>query len=102
MFSYALQWGAVRLAREAGCTSYDLYGIPPEDDPAHPMHGLYRFKTGFGGTVLHRLGCHDVVLKPLLYTALRLPERARYAYYKKVRRLPRALTSRRPAPSRSP
>jgi lipid II:glycine glycyltransferase (peptidoglycan interpeptide bridge formation enzyme) len=87
MFSYALQWRAIRLARELGCTSYDLYGIPPDDDPAHPMHGLYRFKTGFGGTVVHRLGCYDVALRRAVYAALRLPERARYVYYKRLRRV---------------
>jgi hypothetical protein len=87
MFSYALQWRAIEMAREHGCSTYDLYGIPPDDDPAHPMHGLYRFKTGFGGTIVHRPGCYDVVLNRPLYMALRLPEAARYFYYKRLRRL---------------
>ncbi len=86
MFTYALQWRAMELAREHGCTSYDLYGIPPTDDPGHPMHGLYRFKTGFGGGVLHRYGCYDVVLRRGLYAALRTLEKVRYAYYKRLRR----------------
>lgn len=102
MFSYALQWRAVAMAREAGCSSYDLYGIPPDDDPAHPMHGLYRFKIGFGGAVIHRLGCYDVVLRRAAYAALRLPERVRYVYYKRVRRLARGLTRGRQGRAPSP
>ena len=98
MFSYALQWAALRWARERGAASYDLYGIPPDDDPAHPMHGLYRFKTGFGGAIVHRMGCHDVVLNRAVYAALRLPERARYVWYKQIRRRLR----RRPASAPSP
>ena len=94
MPSYALQWAAIRWAREQGALRYDLYGIPPDDDPRHPMHGLYRFKTGFGGAVVRRQGCHDVVLNRPLYALLRLPERARYFYYKSLRR---RLSTARPA-----
>jgi lipid II:glycine glycyltransferase (peptidoglycan interpeptide bridge formation enzyme) len=59
MAPYALQWKAVEEAKAAGCREYDLFGIPPRDDPAHPMAGLYRFKTSFGGTVIHRCGSWD-------------------------------------------
>jgi lipid II:glycine glycyltransferase (peptidoglycan interpeptide bridge formation enzyme) len=59
MAPYALQWRAMRDARAAGCGEYDLYGIPPREDPAHPMAGLYRFKTGFGGRIIHRSGSWD-------------------------------------------
>jgi lipid II:glycine glycyltransferase (peptidoglycan interpeptide bridge formation enzyme) len=59
MAPYALQWQAIQDARAAGCTEYDLYGIPPREDPAHPMAGLYRFKTGFGGRIIHRSGSWD-------------------------------------------
>jgi lipid II:glycine glycyltransferase (peptidoglycan interpeptide bridge formation enzyme) len=90
------------MAREHGCRTYDLYGIPPDDDHAHPMHGLYRFKTGFGGTIVHRLGCYDVVLNRPLYAALRLPEAVRYFYYKRLRRLRRRTTTERGGRAPSP
>ena len=48
MPAYALQWEAIKQAAAAGCSSYDFFGIPPIDNPDHPMYGLYRFKTGFG------------------------------------------------------
>jgi lipid II:glycine glycyltransferase (peptidoglycan interpeptide bridge formation enzyme) len=86
MPSYGLQWRAIRLARERGCRFYDLFGIPPGDDPRHPMHGLFRFKTGFGGRVVNRPGCYDVALRPLLYRLYRSAEKLRSAYYLRWRK----------------
>ena len=86
MPAYALQWAAIRAAREAACSSYDFYGIPPSDDPNHPMAGLYRFKTGFGGRVVHRGGSWDLGLRPGLYSAFRGAEALRTWYYKDFRK----------------
>jgi lipid II:glycine glycyltransferase (peptidoglycan interpeptide bridge formation enzyme) len=69
MASYALQWEAIRWAQREGATSYDLFGIPPADNPEHPMYGLYRFKTGFGGEVHHYRGCWDYPYDRDLYNA---------------------------------
>jgi len=82
MPAYALQWRAMELASEAGCCEYDLFGIPPTEDPEHPMHGLYRFKTGFGGEVRHRPGAWDYPYSRLFYTLYRGMEGARRFYYK--------------------
>ena len=65
MAPYALQARAMEDAWEMGCRVYDLFGIPPKEDPSHPMAGLYRFKTGFGGRIVHRPGCWDYPYKPL-------------------------------------
>ena len=86
MPAYALQWEALKYAKEKGCSEYDLFGIPPEDNPDHPMSGLYRFKTGFGGDILHRPGCWDLPLKPVVYKVYRWAESARLFYYKKLRK----------------
>lgn len=59
MAGYGLQWEAMLKARKAGCTQYDLLGIPPNGDPTHFMNGLYTFKTGFGGAVTRFCGCWD-------------------------------------------
>jgi lipid II:glycine glycyltransferase (peptidoglycan interpeptide bridge formation enzyme) len=64
MAPYALQWKAMEDAQSAGCLEYDLFGIPPRDDPSHPMSGLYRFKTNFGGTIIHRCGSWDYPCRP--------------------------------------
>ena len=67
MAPYALQWRGITYARDMGCRSYDLYGIPPSNDPSHPMWGLYRFKTGFGGRIRHYRGCWDYPYERDLY-----------------------------------
>jgi lipid II:glycine glycyltransferase (peptidoglycan interpeptide bridge formation enzyme) len=86
MPSYALQWRAILLAKERGCRCYDLFGIPPGDDPRHPMRGLFRFKTGFGGQVINRLGCYDLPFCPLLYRLYRLAEALRTLYFRRWRK----------------
>jgi lipid II:glycine glycyltransferase (peptidoglycan interpeptide bridge formation enzyme) len=77
MAPYALQWQAMRDAKAAGCVFYDLYGIPPDEDPFHPMAGLYRVKTGFGGTMIHRPGCWDYACKPVVTGLYRAAETVR-------------------------
>jgi len=59
MATYALQWEAIKISKEKGCIEYDMFGISPKNDIAHPLHGLYQFKTGFGGEIFHSLGCWD-------------------------------------------
>jgi len=86
MPAYALQWAAIRAAKAAGCAEYDFYGIPPTADPEHPMAGLYRFKTGFGGSIAHRAGSWDYALRPAAYAAFRAAERARTWYFKDFRK----------------
>ena len=86
MFTYALQWRAIRLARDKGCTSYDLFGIPSSDDPGHPMQGLWRFKTGFGGRIVNRYGCWDLPFSGLGYRAYRGAESLRRWYYRGLRK----------------
>jgi lipid II:glycine glycyltransferase (peptidoglycan interpeptide bridge formation enzyme) len=86
MPTYALQWEAIRMAREAGCTSYDLYGVPPLPDPDHPMFGLYQFKTGFSDCLLERWGTWDVPFRPVLYSLYRAAEAARMFYYRNLKK----------------
>jgi len=77
MAPYALQWQAMRDAKAAGCAGYDFFGIPPDDDPAHPMSGLYRFKTGFGGEILRQPGSWDYPYRPAICALFRAAELAR-------------------------
>ena len=62
----------MRWARERGCTTYDLFGIPDYDlevlEAEYGRHtggmwNLYRFKRGFGGTVHRLLGTFDRVFQ---------------------------------------
>ncbi len=86
MPTYALQWHAMVQAKQYGCSWYDLYGISPTEDPSHPMHGLYRFKTGFGGRVVHRAGCWDYPYRNLAYRGYRTAESMRTFYFQKVKK----------------
>ncbi|MDR3333774.1 MAG: peptidoglycan bridge formation glycyltransferase FemA/FemB family protein [Treponema sp.] len=83
MATYGLQWQAMEDAKAAGCLVYDLFGIPPHEDPSHPMSGLYRFKTGFGGRIIHRPGSWDYTYRPLTKGLFNLAESIR----KKLRSL---------------
>lgn len=77
MPNHLLQWRAIQDARREGAEEYDFFGIPPTDNPRHPMHGLWRFKTGFGGDICHYYGAWDYPLKPLLYSLYRVMEKLR-------------------------
>ncbi len=70
MPNYGLQWEALRLLRDRGCISYDLMGIPPNGDPNHSMYGLYTFKTGLGGSIVHYAGCWDYPLDEERYARM--------------------------------
>ncbi len=59
MAPYALQWTAIKESKQHSCHSYDLFGIAPGPNPEHPLYGLYRFKAGFGGEMIHRQGSWD-------------------------------------------
>ena len=76
MPNYLLQWEAMRWAREQGCTSYDLWGVPDADETtledqftqrSDGLWGVYRFKRGFGGRLHRSLGAFDHVYSPLWY-----------------------------------
>jgi lipid II:glycine glycyltransferase (peptidoglycan interpeptide bridge formation enzyme) len=95
MASYALQWRAMGDARAWGCRSYDLFGIPPSADPGHPMAGLYRFKTGFGGRIVRRPGSWDYPCRPLGAFVFRKLEK-----FRKILRDRKKTPSRRKAPDK--
>ncbi len=81
MAPYALQWEAIRISKAMGCTHYDFFGISPDPDPSHPMFGLYRFKTGFGGRIRHRQGCWDYPLREKDYENFRAAELSGPGYH---------------------
>jgi lipid II:glycine glycyltransferase (peptidoglycan interpeptide bridge formation enzyme) len=81
MATYALQWEAIKRAKEKGCTEYDMFGISSKPDPSHPLYGLYRFKKGFGGNIFHRMGCWDYPLNSELYENFRSAEMTSQGYH---------------------
>jgi len=80
MGAYGAQWAAIQWARARGCTTYDLWGIPDEDEAAlkaqfegrsDGLWGVYGFKRGWGGTIARTQGAWDRVYNPILYAAYR-------------------------------
>ncbi len=67
--NYLLKWEAIRSSREAGATSYDLWGL------AHP--GIAHFKTGFGGREIQYVGAWDLVLDALGRRTYEMAQRSR-------------------------
>ena len=66
--SYAMQWQMIRVARELGARTHDLWGIEPLGaGPAHPWHGIGTFKRSFGGRSVAWAGSWDLVVRPQLY-----------------------------------
>jgi len=95
MPNHLLQWQAITWAKAQGCRVYDFWGIPDEVsssnfspygdgqvsssaregekretsnlEPETGLWGVYRFKAGFGGRVVHYLGAYDYILQPAIY-----------------------------------
>jgi peptidoglycan pentaglycine glycine transferase (the first glycine) len=67
MPTYLLQWEAMKRAKSAGCTFYDLWGAPETFDESDSMWGVYRFKEGLGGRVVRTLGAWDYAPNRLMY-----------------------------------
>ena len=76
MPAYAVQWAAMRWAKERGCTQYDLWGIPDaqeeqlEAEFTERKDGLwpvYRAKRGYGGRIQRTVGAADRVYNQRLY-----------------------------------
>ena len=67
MPTYLLQWEAMKRAKAAGCTVYDLWGAPEVFDESDSMWGVYRFKEGLGGEVVRTLGAWDYAPNALWY-----------------------------------
>lgn len=76
MASTLLQWEAIKLAKQLGCTSYDFWGVQldehtPGSQPQDPAWaGITRFKKGFGGNTVRYLGTKDLSWRPFLYKML--------------------------------
>lgn len=69
MPNHLLQWEAIRLSKQLGCHTYDMWGAPDVFDESDSMWGVFRFKQGFNGITARHLGAWDYSPRPLLYKA---------------------------------
>ena len=86
MPNYLMQWTAMKVCKEAGCTEYDLWGVPDEEESVleeqfqnrhDGLWPVYRFKRGFGGEVKRTMGSFDYVYSSLPYKAMKFAEAER-------------------------
>lgn len=86
MAAYGVQWQAILWAKARGCTVYDMWGIPDEDEATleagfeqrgDGLWGVYGFKRGWGGRVVRSAGAWDYVYNPLVYAAYQAALRMR-------------------------
>lgn len=65
MPNHALQWAMIQWAKAGGCPVYDFRGVPCDLSPEHPLHGLVRFKTGFGAYPVKYIGEYGKTFRPV-------------------------------------
>lgn len=85
--AYLTQWEAILYAKSQWCTTYNFWGVPPDDNPKHPLAGVGLFKRWFGGKDMFFVHAHDIVVDTKKYYLTRLIEKYRAwkrgYYYKK-------------------
>ncbi|MBE0687631.1 MAG: peptidoglycan bridge formation glycyltransferase FemA/FemB family protein [Anaerolineaceae bacterium] len=86
MPTYLLQFEAMKWAKSHGCISYDLWGIPDDDEETlerdfnsrdDGLWGVYRFKRGFGGVIKRASPAYDRVYNPFLYKMINIFQKVR-------------------------
>ncbi len=77
MPNHALHWNVIQWAKQNGFEVYDLWGIPANPTPDHPLWGVYRFKKGFNGKLVKWVGCYDYIIDPFWFFVF---EKALVAY----------------------
>ncbi len=88
MAPHLLQWEVMRWLRARGVEAYDLVAVPPaaELNPAHPLFGLYRFKSGFSERITEWVGTWDLPISRSRFAAWNtLAERAAHQWAFRVR-----------------
>lgn len=60
--SYLLQWEVIKKAKKEGFARYSLWGIAPDENERHPLHGISLFKKGFPGKAVAYVGAWDAPL----------------------------------------
>jgi lipid II:glycine glycyltransferase (peptidoglycan interpeptide bridge formation enzyme) len=88
MAPHLLQWEVMRWLKARGVEAYDLVAVPPRDElnPAHPLFGLYRFKSGFSEHITEYVGTWDLPISRRRFAAWNaVAERAAHQWAYRVR-----------------
>ena len=88
MAPHLLQWEVMRWLKARDVEAYDLVAVPPAAalTPAHPLFGLYRFKSGFSERITEYVGTWDLPIRPRRFAAWNaVAERAAHQWAYRVR-----------------
>ena len=88
MAPHLLQWEVMRWLKSRGVEAYDLVAVPPASEltPAHPLYGLYRFKSGFSEHITEYVGTWDLPIHRTRFSAWNaVAERAAHQWAYRVR-----------------
>jgi lipid II:glycine glycyltransferase (peptidoglycan interpeptide bridge formation enzyme) len=78
----------MKWAKERGFTHYDLGAVPSPnnlDDESHPLHGVYKFKVGFGSELVDFVGCWDLPVSPVRAALWNRTEPVYYRLYQRLK-----------------
>jgi lipid II:glycine glycyltransferase (peptidoglycan interpeptide bridge formation enzyme) len=65
-----LMWEAIRLGKQLGATSFDMWGsTTPSYDEKDPFYGFTRFKEGYNAKFVEMIGSFDLIINSSLYKA---------------------------------
>jgi lipid II:glycine glycyltransferase (peptidoglycan interpeptide bridge formation enzyme) len=70
MPNHLLHWQIINWAKARNYKLYDLWGVPANPMPGHPLWGVYRFKKGFRGQSIKYIGAYNFPYSPLFYHLL--------------------------------
>lgn len=81
MAANLLMWETIRLAKQLGCKTLDMWGsLPPTFDTKDPWAGFTKFKQGYGTKFVQYVGSYDLVVHPLFYKLYSLAQTLRQKF----------------------
>jgi lipid II:glycine glycyltransferase (peptidoglycan interpeptide bridge formation enzyme) len=81
MAANLLMWETIRLAKQLGCKTLDMWGsLPPTYDTKDPWAGFTKFKQGYGTKFVQYAGSYDLLVNRLLYKLYTLAQSLRQKF----------------------
>jgi lipid II:glycine glycyltransferase (peptidoglycan interpeptide bridge formation enzyme) len=81
MAANLLMWETIRLAKQLGCKTLDMWGsLPPTYDTKDPWAGFTKFKQGYGTKFVQYAGSYDLVVNSFLYKLYSLAQNLRQKF----------------------
>lgn len=81
MASNLMMWEAIKFGKKMGLSKFDMWGsLGPNADSKDSWYGFHRFKEGYVPRLVEFVGDYDLVIKPGLYSVLKVADKARWTY----------------------